>query len=143
MAAQSDLQTTAWEFSDEPQTVPLTGYYLDRLRDGELIAADALTAQTAGRVFVAYDDALASAKAHALGLFYRERPDRDAPEWATPDDLESLFHASDEFKAEHAAFHAEKLAAKAAADKPPTKPSRAPSAPIPALVRMTDPSEVK
>ena len=110
-SAQFDLQDTVWKFSAEPQTVPQTHYYLDRLRDGELFAADPATARLAGKPFVEPKEALAGARAHALGLWFRARPHHDVPEWATPADFADLHedYSSDDHKAAHAEEHGERM----------------------------------
>lgn len=122
-SAQSHLQDTVWKFSSEPQSLPLTNYYLARLRDGEIFPADAETAAVIGRRFVPYEEALQSAKTHALGLWFRARPHHHVPDWAVPEDFAMLHEAysSKEHKAAHAKRHAEKLEAAEAAKHEATK----------------------
>lgn len=114
-SAQSDHQDTVWSFSSEPVVLPLTHYYLDRLRDGELLPADKATALHIGRSFVPYEEAIASAKKGALGKWFRERPDHFVPDWATPADLQNLYHVSDELRAAHAEEHAARFGEQSAA----------------------------
>ena len=139
LSGQADLQDTVWAFSSEPQTVPLTSYYLARIRDGELIPADAQSAAVAGRPFVPYETAIQSARTHALGLWFRARPHHDVPDWATPGDFADLHedYSSKEHKAAHAAVHAERMKANAPVALPAaplfaTRLSKAPSSDTPA-----------
>ena len=84
-SAQSDLQDTVWNFSEDAVTLPLSHYYLGHIRSGDLIAADAETAEHAGLAeFVDPKAALARAKVKALDLWKAERPHRALPEWAIP-----------------------------------------------------------
>lgn len=135
-SGQSDLQDTVWKFSDEPQTIPQTNYYLARIRDGELIPADAETAALAGRAFVEPKLALANAKTHALGLWFRARPHHDVPEWAHPDDFAKLHedYSSKEHKAKHAKHHAKRELAKHEAKAKADADAKAAAEPKPALV---------
>lgn len=55
----------AFEFA-EPTKLPVTEYYKDRVRGGELIAADETTARIGGVAYVEPKQVLADAKAHAL-----------------------------------------------------------------------------
>ncbi len=81
-SAQSDMQETHWAFSAEAVELPRTHYYLERIRAGELFAADAETAEHAGVKFVPLVDAVTAAKTAALALWTAERPSRALPEWA-------------------------------------------------------------
>jgi hypothetical protein len=67
-----------FRFLGEEVSVPLTAYYVRRLRDGDLLPADEEAAQFAGRRFVAPATALAEAREHArlafLATFGHEPP---------------------------------------------------------------------
>lgn len=108
LSGSYDLQDTVWKFSAEPQLVPMTAYYLDRLRDRELLPADAATARHANLPFVHYDKAIEQAKIGALALWFRDRPDHFVPDWAEPEHLETVHHCPDETKRAHAAACAAK-----------------------------------
>jgi hypothetical protein len=62
---RSPTQVTVFAFACEVQELPASAYYLDRLRDGELIAADAATARMAGVAFIPPRTALACARERA------------------------------------------------------------------------------
>jgi hypothetical protein len=81
-SAQSDMQETHWSFSADPVELPRTHYYLERIRAGELFAADDETAEHAGVTLTPIADCLAAAKANALDAWKAERPKRALPEWA-------------------------------------------------------------
>lgn len=62
-------QDTVWKFDTGPVKLPITGYYKDKIRKGDLIAADAETAALAGIAFVDPTKTLAAAKASAIQAF--------------------------------------------------------------------------
>lgn len=61
--------THDWQFETGPVRIPISDYYLERIRHGELIAADEFAAQKAGVPFVAPATILAAAKAKAVAEF--------------------------------------------------------------------------
>lgn len=58
-----------WAFASDPETIPNTGYYRDRIQEGALIPADAETAKLAGVPFVEPAQALALARETAIAAF--------------------------------------------------------------------------
>jgi hypothetical protein len=63
---RENKQVTVFEFTEDPVTLPMTNYYIDRLRDGSLVPADDATMEIAGgptRVrFASLKDAEAAAR---------------------------------------------------------------------------------
>jgi hypothetical protein len=60
---RSARQDTAYTFDTHtPVAVPISPYYLERLREGSLLAADARTARIAGVKFVDPGEAIATAR---------------------------------------------------------------------------------
>jgi hypothetical protein len=55
-----------WAFATEPVSIPFSDYYVERIRHGELIAADAATAGRAGVKLAPFAEVLAAAKAKAV-----------------------------------------------------------------------------
>jgi hypothetical protein len=60
-----------FKFSEEPVTVPRSPYYLDRLRDGDLVPADAETLQLVGEGNCRFPS-LAAARADGIAKFEAE-----------------------------------------------------------------------
>lgn len=58
-----------WTFATEPESIPCTGYYRDRIREGALIPADAESAKLAGVPFIEPAQALALARETAIAAF--------------------------------------------------------------------------
>lgn len=58
-----------WKFATSPVAVPISDYYIDRLRRGELLPGDEECARSAGVPFVSPDKTLASAKAAAVSVY--------------------------------------------------------------------------
>jgi hypothetical protein len=74
---RAPVQETIFAFSQDAIELPATPGYLDRIRSGELLAANAPTAQAAGIVFVAPDAALERARTAAVAAWralYGEEP---------------------------------------------------------------------
>lgn len=67
--AQRARHDLCWTFATEPEVIPNTAYYRDRLRSRELIAADADTAKAAGIEFVEPAVVLAEERAKAVAAF--------------------------------------------------------------------------
>jgi len=82
--AAYDRSKASFTFSFEPVSVPAEGaagsYYLKRVREGSLIAADQATARTCGVPFVQPRDVLAKERAAAAKEF--ERQFGAVPDWA-------------------------------------------------------------
>lgn len=78
-SVRSAAQNTEFDFTPDVQTIPKTPYYLDRLRDGELLAADAMTARAAGLPFVEPSTALAIAKTTAIASWAAHYGSEPAP----------------------------------------------------------------
>ncbi len=75
-------QNTVFSFDDEPVTVPFTHYYLERIRQGELVAANAPTALAASVKFEPIADVRGRAKAAASKAWKAERGE-DLPDHPT------------------------------------------------------------
>jgi hypothetical protein len=74
---RAPVQDTIFAFSQSAIELPATPGYLDRIRCGELLAADAPTARAAGIAFVPPDAALERARAVAIAAWkslYGEEP---------------------------------------------------------------------
>lgn len=70
---RSNEQDTTWTFVTEPVALPNTGYYRERIRSGELIAADSKTSRVAGQKnFVPPATALADARTAAIANWERD-----------------------------------------------------------------------
>lgn len=61
--------THDWQFESGPVRIPISDYYLERIRHGELIAGDEFSAQKAGVPFVDPLTILSDAKARAVAEF--------------------------------------------------------------------------
>lgn len=76
-------QDTVWEFSSEAEELPETKYYLQCLKDGSLLAADAKTAKRAGfKGFEEPDTVLACELQAANDKWTSQYPDEEPPQAA-------------------------------------------------------------
>jgi hypothetical protein len=67
---RAHTQQTVFAFSQDVQELPLTHGYLDRVRTGELLAADPSTAQAAGVRFIEPAHALEAARKAAVARWH-------------------------------------------------------------------------
>lgn len=61
LQAYRNMQVTWFEFADEPVEVPLTNYYVDRLRDGSLVPGSVAVAKSVPCRFASIAEARAAA----------------------------------------------------------------------------------
>lgn len=70
--ARSNEQDTVWVFATKPVDLPNTPYYRERIRHGELIAADEKTARVAGLKFADPGKVIEAARASAIAAWETE-----------------------------------------------------------------------
>jgi hypothetical protein len=105
-------QDTLYDFDEAPVELPVTPYYLQRIKHGEIVAADAATAREAGVKFE--DPQLVIARSRMKAIRHWRREHGAIPPFATEADARLLAQIED---AEQKAAAQPLEAAKAAAEK--------------------------